>query len=172
MRLNGFGVLLGVLRAHRQPGEGEPAQKRADAALGQGHPELPRDAGGQITAPPAHHAVARGVRAGAHPLGDLLRLLRCQAWPRPGRDAVRQPLHAFFVVAVYPVAQRLAIHPGRPRRRAARDPFQHQSERQKPPRHARITRPRRQRPQVRRAMIIASNRHRHHEAPPSTSSGK
>ena len=75
----------------RQAPEPQPAQHRADAALGQGHMELGLDHAGQIHSSPAHHAVDGKVRSFANHLRHKSFLFGREARLRPGRDAVAEP---------------------------------------------------------------------------------
>src|ERR1700730_16962570 len=79
-------------------------------ALMQMNIEFGGDAGTQVGTAPAYHAVGLGIRAVFHPLRHLAQLGfgQTRLTPRPG--PVREPRQAVGVVAMNPVAQRLAIH--------------------------------------------------------------
>jgi len=69
------------------------------------------------------------------------------------RADVLQPVRAFGVEPVNPVAQRLPIHPADPRRRFPAHPVQHRGQRQKPPALLRMLRTRRKTPKLGRRKL-------------------
>jgi hypothetical protein len=64
-----------MTRPHRQAPKPEPAQHRANTALGQGHIEPRLDHVGEIHPPPAHHTILRKVWSFANQLCDCRLLL-------------------------------------------------------------------------------------------------
>jgi len=85
MRLQRVAILLGVLRAHRDPAKPETIQQIADRAFGQRDAKLAINLGGQIDAPPANHPVFGKVRASADPPRHRRRLRRRQLRRRSRR---------------------------------------------------------------------------------------
>src|SRR3546814_13269580 len=65
----------------------------------------------QIDPPPTHDTVLGRVRSPAHPFRHLRLLIRVERPAAPRRHPILQPVQAFGVVAMPPVAQGLAIHP-------------------------------------------------------------
>src|ERR1700730_7684177 len=99
-----------MARPHRQEPKPEPAQHRANTALGQGHFEPRLDQVGQIHPAPAHHTILGEVWSFANQLCYCHLLLRSEPWFGAGRGAIGQPTNAFGIVANNPVAQRLWVH--------------------------------------------------------------
>ena len=166
MRLQRVAILLGVLRAHRDPAKPETIQQIADRAFGQRDAKLAINLGGQIDAPPANHPVFGKVRASADPPRHRRRLRRRQLRRRSRRPLVRQPRQAFAIVAMHPIAQGLPVHAAARRGPLARDPFKHQRQRQHPPRRCGILAARRRPPQSRRIQTQPGDRHRAHDPTP------
>jgi hypothetical protein len=100
MRFERFGILMGMLRADRDPAKAEAMQQIADRAFGQRYPEFPLDFGRQVDASPANHPVFGEVRAGAHPLRQRCRLFRRQLRTGAWRCSFRQTRQPFCVVAL------------------------------------------------------------------------
>ncbi len=119
-------VLLRMAWPHRQAPEPEPAQHRANTALGQCHIEPRLDHAGQIHPAPAYHTILGEVWSFANQLCYCLLLLWSEPWFGPGRGAIGQPSNAFDIVANNPVAQRLSVHAAEPGGFAARISFEHQ----------------------------------------------
>ena len=87
----------------------------------------------QVDPPPAHHAVAVGVRPALDGRRQLGLLLGRQPRPAPRPGPVAQAGEALGVVAVHPVPERLPVHAGVPRRFLPRGPLQHQRQGEHPP---------------------------------------
>src|ERR1700736_1827741 len=100
--------------SHRQAPKPEPAQHRANTALGQGHFEPRLDHVGQIHPAPAHHTILGAVWSFANQLCYCRLLLRSEPWFGTGRDAI--PSNPLGVVANDPVAQGLSVHGAEPGR--------------------------------------------------------
>ena len=86
-----------------------------------------------------------------------------QASSRRGGAAarpVREPGQPIGVVAVHPVPERLPVHPAGLRRSLPVDAFQHQRQRQHPPRRLRVPAPPRRRPQLRCRQLLPRDRNR------------
>jgi hypothetical protein len=142
-------VALRMLRTHRQAPERQLVQQLADRALVQRDAKVLLDPLLEIDAPPAHHAVALQIGAFLHPGLNRGLLLRRQARQRAvAPRLVGQAIQAAGIVAMHPVAQRLAIHRAGLCRLRARAPLQHQRDRQHPARHFGLRRPRRCLPQI------------------------
>ena len=151
-------VRLRVLRAHRQPPETQCCQLLADAAFVQHDAEFRLDAVLQVTATPAHHAVAHRVGTGLDPGRKRGQLFGCKP-PGPMRHRpVHQPAEALGIVAMYPVPERLAVHPAGLRRRRAVNPLHHQRNRQHPPCRTRVLRLARSRAKLRRRQFPPRDR--------------
>lgn len=118
-------------------------QYLANGSLGQRHPENLGDFARQIGSPPTDDAIFRDIRPFADPIGQFLLLFRAQGLRPTRRLAGAQAGNTIRVIPDNPIPQRLAVHPRRCRRFAARLAFQNQSQRQQPPRDVRIIRPRR-----------------------------
>jgi hypothetical protein len=127
-------VLLRMARPHRQAPEPEPAQHRADAALGQGHIEPSFDHAGQIHPAPTYHAVHGRVWPFANQIRHQSLLLRGEARFRPACHAVAEPADPFGIVAQDPVAQGLPVHAAEVAGFSPLIAFENQSQRQHPPR--------------------------------------
>jgi len=138
-----------MLRTHRQAAERQRVQQLADRALVQGDAKAVLDPVLEIDAPPAHHTVALQISAFVNPDRHLGLLLYRQARQRAvAPRLVRQTIQAAGIVAMHPVAQRLAIHRADLCRLSARAPLQHQCDRQHPARHLGVLRPRRRLAQI------------------------
>ena len=108
-------VGLGVARAHRQAAIAERVEDAPDRALVQLDAEAPLQIVAQIDAPPAHNAMRVAIRPVLDDLRQLLLLRRRQPRRRSRRGAIAKARQPFPVVAVNPVAQRLAVAPLRAR---------------------------------------------------------
>ena len=109
MRLQRFGALLGVERAHRDPAKPETAEQIADRAFGQIDAPLLRNLAGQIDAPPADHPVCGKLWTRLHPPGHYCRLLLTELWCRTRCPLVAEPGEPQGIVAVHPRATRWAF---------------------------------------------------------------
>lgn len=119
----------------------------------------------QIDATPAHHAVGGNIRSGFHPLFKLDKVLGPELrWP-PGPRTIPEPVHAFGIVTMHPVAQSLPVHTRSPRRIRPAPTIQHQSNRQQKPRLRRISNPTSHLPQLRYRQIHPFQRHCQQRAP-------
>lgn len=79
----------------------------------------------QVDAPKPHDAVAGEIGALLDPGRKLALFDPAQAGgPAPSRP-VGKPIQACLIVAVNPVAQRLAVHPAKPRRVLAAEAIEH-----------------------------------------------
>jgi hypothetical protein len=125
-----FRVGLRVDRPGLLPREIEPLEQLEHAALAVAHPEVLLDQGAQVTGAPSDAAVPLQVRATQDERleGGLPALVE-RAGPAGARP-VAQAVEPFRVVAVDPVAERLAGHPGEPGRLLAGDALQRVGERQ------------------------------------------
>ena len=154
-----------MARTHRQAAEAEPLQQPSDVTLADLDPEAPLDLRLKVDAAPAHHAMARRVGAGLDEARQLGHLGRRQA-RRPARaGTVAKTLDALRVVAVHPVAQRLAVHAGGPCRRRPRRPVEHQGQRQQAARLIAVLRPPRRPAQLLGRQVGSRNRQSHIDSP-------
>jgi len=92
----------------------------------------------EIDAPPAHDTILVRIGAGLDKPGDLRLLLRSQPRLAALRLAIEQAANTLGVVAVHPVPQGLPIHAASRGCVCSVSPFQHQRNRQNPPRCPRI----------------------------------
>jgi hypothetical protein len=119
-----------VDRPRLLPREVEALEQLEDAGLAVADPEAALDQGAQVAGAPGHAAVALQVRAPEDQCleGGLPAFV--QGAGSAGTGPVPQALDPFRVVAVDPVAERLAGHPGEPRRFLAGNALQRVGERQ------------------------------------------
>ena len=123
-----------MARARADVREAKLFQHRAHMALMIIDAEALLDDTLQVSAPPAHNAIDRKFRACLDKLFQFRLLLFGQA-RHPARCLViQQPVRPHLIEPVYPVAQRLPIHPANPRRLCPVHPVAHRRQRQKPPR--------------------------------------
>src|SRR3954453_2388027 len=101
-----------MIRTRLQPGEAPLAQPLDHGAPGDRDIEAALDFGAQIDTAPADDLVDLDVWAVEHPLTHLAHLRLGQLARRAEGLARDQAIHAKLIVAVYPVAQRLAVHTG------------------------------------------------------------
>jgi len=92
--------------------------------------KAPLDLIAQIDAPPANDLVERGVGAGLDQRRHFRALRRAQLSPGAAAMTVAQPGQTLLIVAMHPVAQRLAVHPAASRRAGSILTFKNQRERQ------------------------------------------
>ena len=159
-------VVAGMARPCREAPETQSAQQRTDAALRQVHAEPCLDHACKVDPPPAYHAVLRDRRPVRNEAGNRRILLGAQSRLGPWRRPIRQTSKPRFVVAVHPVAQRLAVHAALLRRLGARAALQHQCQGQHPPRRVAVRRARRHPPKSRRVQIPTRDRNSHRHRPP------
>ena len=115
-----------------QPGQAQPTQHLADRPLVHDHPVPLGNRCRQVEAAPTGHTVDRRIGTGEHQSLQLLHLLRRQCRWTAAAMGIAQPADTIVIIAVNPVAQRLAIHAaGRCRFRPRRS-FEHKSDRQYP----------------------------------------
>ena len=139
----------------------------ADRTLVHHHAEPLLDPTLQIDPAPAHDAVLLRVWSLLDQFGKRRQIARAQPTRRTRIATVRQPEKPLGIVAVHPIAQRLAIHPAGLGRRLAISPLQDQSQRQHPARRTRIRRLPRCQTQLRRRQLCPRDRDRCHFKPPS-----
>src|SRR6195952_4255358 len=150
MRLLGSRVGLGVAWAHRQATKAEATQQLADTSLVQFDIELSRDLLPKINDKPANHAVGLEGRPRSYPLGQSRFLLLRELTRRTAAvRTVGQAGHAFGIVMMHPVAQRLTVHPALPRGRVSALAIHHKRQRQHPTRGSRISSTSRLPPKIR-----------------------
>jgi len=123
-----------VLRPGRQAHIPQPRQKLADRALVHRDAEQVFDLPLEVDAPPTHDAVPVRIRASLNKRGDLRLLFRAEQGRPARRFPVAQSLHALGVVTVDPVPEGLPVHAARLGSVRTIRSFQHQRNRQKPPR--------------------------------------
>ena len=122
-----------MLWPDRKPHIAQGLELFADRAFVQLYAEHLFDAPLQIGAPPPHHAILFHIGAFLDESGEFGFLLcRQPGWPAR-RLAVFKPRQAFRVVAMHPVAQRLAVHPASFSRSLAVLALKYQGDRQHPP---------------------------------------
>jgi hypothetical protein len=115
--------------------------------------EFGGDAVTQVGTAAADHAVGLGIRAPSTHFATSAQLGFGQTRLTP---RVREPRQAVGVVAMHPVAQRLAIH-STGRRQQTRMLIRHQGHPQNAPRRLGVSRPRCLPPQLRNPQILACN---------------
>ena len=131
-----------MLRPGRQAHIAQFRQQLADRALVHRDAEQDLDLLLEIDAPPAHDTILVRIGAGLDKPGDLRLLLRAEPRLAAFRLAVGQTCDPLGVVAVHPVPQGLPVHATSLGRVCSVRPFQHQRNRQNPPRCSRILQPR------------------------------
>lgn len=134
--LLGLRIALGMLRPDRKPHIAQSLELFADRAFVQLYAEHFFDAPLRSGAPPTHHAVFFSIRAFLEESGEFGFLLRGQPARPARRLAVFKPRQAFRIIAMHPVAQRLAVHPAGFGRSPAVFAIKHQGDRQPPLRRA------------------------------------
>jgi hypothetical protein len=117
------------------PAQAEALDQAQHPGLGVGHAEAVLGQPAEVTDAPLGTTVAPGVGAAQdqRPQGRLPALVEGAGAARAG--TVAQAGHARLVVAVNPVAERLAGHAGEPRRFLAGYAFQRVGEREQPGAH-------------------------------------
>ncbi len=161
MRLLGVCIVSDMARPRREASEAETTQHVADAALGKMDPEPCLDHPRQVHTTPAHDNMFGDSRTCAHHRRDLALPRRCQVPLAAGRHAAGQPSQAKVVVAMYPIAQRLAIHTAELGGFCPGVPLQDQRQRKHAPGGIRIARPRCCATQIRPIQIHTRDRYRH-----------
>src|SRR6202030_3497491 len=109
--LLGLRIVLWMLRPDRKPHITQGLQLLANRAFVQLYAEHLLDAPHQIGAPPPHHAVFLSIRTFLDKSGEFGFLPCGQPAGPSGCFAVFKPRQTFRIVAMHPVAQRLAVHP-------------------------------------------------------------
>lgn len=115
----------------------------------------------QVDPPPAHDPIHRRVRPVLDDPRQLGQLLQREPWRGPRMGPVVQPGETLSVVAVYPIAQGLPVHPSVPRRILARMPLEHQRQGKHAPRRLGVTATLRLPPQSARIQLQTRQHHRH-----------
>jgi hypothetical protein len=111
-RLDRLRVLAHVLRPGRHVREPQLVQHARDMAFVIPHAKGLGDHLLQIDPSPADNTIRVRIRAGSDKTDQLLPLVGRERARRPGRLTVDQPVGAFCVETVDPVAQRLTVHAG------------------------------------------------------------
>ncbi len=120
-------------RARLQSGKLQPAQPLADGSLVYRHGESLGHLVPKVEASPAHHLVGLGIGAFDHQCRQFIHLRLVESRPSARATARRQAGDPGGIVAMHPIAQRLAIHPGQLRRFSARPTLQDQGDGQQAP---------------------------------------
>src|SRR4051794_29687150 len=123
-------VGLGVDRAGLLPPEVEALEQLEHPALAVADPEPLLDQGAQVAGAPGDAAVALEPRAPEDQRLERGLLTLVEGAGPTGAGSVAQAFHAFSIVAVHPVPERLAGHAGEPGRLLAGDALQRVGERQ------------------------------------------
>ncbi len=164
-------VPLGVEGSRLQARQAQPPQQLAHRALVHLNLEPGLDPRLQVHTPPPDHAVLRKVRPDQDQGLQLLQLLAAQRRRAAAAGHVPQALNAVRVVAVDLVAQGLAVHPARLRRKQPGVPVQHHCQGQQPPRLPGVRRPRRRRAKPRAVQVAPRDRNRCHATHPESNTG-
>jgi hypothetical protein len=130
-RLDRLRVLAHVLWPGRHVRKPELVQHARDVALMIPHAKALEDHLLQIDPSPADDAIRVRIRASSDNRGQLLPLVGRELARRAGRLTVDQPVRAFGVEAVDPVAQRLTVHAAQFRGLAPATPLGDASESEK-----------------------------------------
>ena len=128
-----FSILLGMKRARLQSGQLQPAQPLADGSLVYRYGEPLGHLAPQVEASPAHHLVGLGIGAFDHQCLQIIHLRLVESRRSARATARRQARDPGGIVAMHPIAQRLAIHAGQLRRFNARPALQDQGDGQQAP---------------------------------------
>ena len=121
-----------MLRAHRQASKTKFYQLFANGPLMHDNAKALLNLALEVNAPPAHHAVRFGIRPLTHKRCQLRLLCHAEQGLPSWRTPVRETLNPRVIVTVYPVTQRLAVHPAVLGRRLAVSAVQNQRNRQHP----------------------------------------
>lgn len=165
MRLLCRCILLWMTRARRDVTELQPLHQLAHRAFMQLHPEFGGNLVTQVNQPPAHHFVPLWIRSLVHPFRHLLFLLGRQlAGRRAQIGPVAQPCQPSGVVAMHPVSQGLAVHPGTACRFRPALALQDQGQSQGSPCLRAVIATRRSLPKLRRRELAPRDPNRHVQA--------
>ena len=137
----------------RQAQAAEPLSHRAGMHLR--HAEVGSRLLDKVDPPPSHDAIFIEVWALLHDLIEFIVLLRCQQATPARRRECRQCADTALIVALDPIAQRLAIHVGELSRPASRPSVQHERNRLQPAGVARLLQAGGHSPQVPRRVLLA-----------------
>jgi hypothetical protein len=143
----------------------EPPEQLAHAAFVEFDAKLGRNAVSQIGTPEPHHAIAGEFGALFDPGRKLALLDPAQAGGAAASRPVSKPFQPFLIVAVNPVAQRLAVHAAKPRCLLAAETIEHHGYGQDARRLFGIRRCPCRRTQIGGTHIRSSNRYRSHIHP-------
>ncbi len=143
----------------------QPPKQLPHAAFVQFDAKLGRDAITQIGATEPHDTVAGEIGALLDPGRNLALFDPAQACGPPASPPIRKPIQTCLIVAVNPVAQRLAVHPAKPRRVLPAETIKHHSYGQDARRLPGIPRPLGRRAQIGGTHIRSSNRNPSHLHP-------
>src|SRR5215472_9332901 len=156
-----FEGLLGLLAALRVARSGLPVRQVERPQQSQ-HPGLAvADAPAllhppaQIDNAPSRDFVDRRIGTGQHDRFQCRHLPVAQLWPASRRGPIAQSGNSARVVAVNPVTQGLAVHPGQPRGARAIHALQRVGDRDQPGADATIARPPRPPAQLLRTNVLA-----------------
>jgi hypothetical protein len=131
--LLGLRITLWMLRSDRKPHIAQGLELLANCAFVQPDPEHLLDPPFEIDASPPNYAVFFRIGTFLDKSGKF-GLLLCAQLARAARPpAVFKPRQTFRILAMHPIAQRLAIHPAGFGRSLAVFALKHQSDRQHPP---------------------------------------